>query len=241
MKCQQFTLNLDDFLDQYIAADEASLLQAHMESCSDCQTLYQQQLALRALLKALPVPEPTAGFADRALSQAMIEGRQRQADVLNDHDQSRKPDHVVHHRAGFIKGFSSALAAGLALWLVVGVLPVKQETAHTVDQGIKITVQQVHTVKLAFQSVSALQNARITIRLPDNVEIVGYEGKSELAWNTDLKQGDNILKLPIKANSLMNGRIVAEIEHNNQVKTIGIDLQVKKPGLTMEPLGLKIV
>lgn len=236
MKCQQFTQNLDDFLDQYIAADEASLLRAHMESCMECQAQYQQQLSVRALLKALPVPEPAAGFADRVLSQAMVDGRQRQAN-----DALRKPAHVVHHRVGFIKGFSSALAAGLALWLVVGVLPVKQETPNAVAQGINITVQQVHTVKLAFQTVSALQNARITIRLPDNVEIVGYEGKNELAWNADLKQGDNILKLPIKANSLMNGRIVAEIEHNNQVKTIGIDFQVNKPGLTMEPLGLNIV
>jgi anti-sigma factor RsiW len=219
---------MDDYLDQYLTLIETESLRLHMQECPACQAEYAEQLKLRAQLKSLPISEPSAGFADRALTVAMKHA-------------GHQPQHTVHHRTGFIKGFSTAIAAGLALWIIVGILPVKQNIDDTTVQGVAITVQQVQTVKLAFQTVSALENARITIRLPNNIDIVGYEGKTELAWNTSLKKGDNILKLPIKANTLANGKIVAEIEYGNQRKTIGIDLTIKNPGITMEPSSLNIV
>lgn len=254
MNCQEFLHNLDDLIDGYVEPHEAVKLRAHLENCQDCQASYQEQQALRNQLRRLPLPEPRAGFVDRVLATAIQQGKVAQTAVVQtavgQHGRAHvqaKVSHVHHHRIGFIKGFSTALAAGLALWVVVSIFPVQrgagipQPSQQALAQGVTITVQQVQTVTLAFQTVSALDNARITIRLPENVEIVGYEGRNELAWNTNLKKGDNILKLPIKANTLMNGRIVAEIVHANQSKTIGIDVQVKKPELTMEPLDLNVV
>lgn len=241
MNCQQFTQHLEDFLDGYVETGTATSMQSHLDNCQSCQVKFQAQQEFRARLRALPVPEPSTNFEDRVLRAAIQAGKLQQTENLTVKRNKQLPLHEKHHRAGFIKGFGTALAAGLALWIIVGVLPVKQSEQLPAAQGVTIAVRQVQTVTLAFQTVSALENARITIRLPENVEIVGYEGKSELAWNTNLKKGDNILKLPIKANALVNGKIVAEILHQNQVKTIGIEIQVKKPEITMEPFGLKVV
>ena len=223
MNCTDIQNQTSDYLSRSLEAAELEAFQHHIDGCDSCREIVDEEQRLIALLKQVPVRGPSEDFYDRALQMAV------------------KPEAHEHHRLGFIKGFGTAVAASLALWILVGVLPVSQEPGTQKGQGITIAVQEVKTVKLAFHTVGAMDNARITIQLPENVELVGYTGRRELAWNTNLKKGDNILKLPIRANAMTKGKILAKIEHKKQVRTIMIDLDVTRKGMTMEQKTLTIV
>lgn len=223
MDCKQLQNQLDDYLDGTLAEAERQAIHAHLSACSTCQSVIAEEKDLRDMLRNLPVPPPSAGFADRALRIAV----------------ERNSQH--HHRAGFIKGFGAAMAAGLALWVIVGILPVSKAPTTSGDHEISIALYQTQNVKLAFHTVNEIKDARITIQLPENLALAGYEGRRELAWRTDLTKGDNILTLPIKAQAIAKGRILARIEHGNQTKTIEIAIDVKSAGMTMEPLLMNTV
>lgn len=219
MDCEQLNGQLDDYLDHVMATRKYEALQAHIAKCGSCQAVIAEEQALRDMLRQLPVPKQSSGFADRVIRIAV----------------ERNSHH--HHRAGFIKGFGAAMAAGLALWIVVGILPVsRQVPAPAVNHEISIALYQTQNVKLAFHAVSAVKDARITIQLPDNLALSGYEGQHELVWHTHLKQGDNILTLPIHAKSIAKGIIRAKVEQGKRTRSIEIAVDVKGAGLTMEPL-----
>lgn len=224
MDCKQLNSQLDDYLDQLLTAQDHDALQAHVAKCKSCQSVIAEEQTLRDMLRHMPVPKPSSGFADRVIRVAV----------------ERNSHH--HHRAGFIKGFGAAMAAGLALWIVVGILPVSRQAPDSAtNHEISIALDQTQNVKLAFHAVSAVKDARITIQLPDNLALAGYEGQHELVWHTQLKQGDNILTLPIRAQSIAKGVIHATVEHGKRTRSIEIAVDVKGAGVTMEPLQVNSV
>jgi hypothetical protein len=212
---------LPAFIRDELVDDEQSLVRLHLESCETCKKQLAEEQELNSLLAEMPCTEPVAGFADRVIQNA----------VRQHH----------HHKAGFIKGFGAAMAAGLALWVVVGVLPVSKPEQKAAPQEISITLHEVKKVKLAFRTVNYLNDARITIHLPEHVELVGYTGKRMLSWKADLNQGENVLTLPIKAGSIASGNIVARIEHGKQVKTMVIGIGVRQPGMSRDKTVLNFV
>jgi hypothetical protein len=175
-----------------------------------------EQQDLGETLRALQIEPSSDGFTDRALSRAASINAERR------------------HRASFYKGFGSALAAGLMLWLVVGLFPL-DDGQQSEQQIISIALQETRELKLAFHSVKALENATISIHLPDHVQLVGYEDRRILEWQTNLTQGDNVLRLPLRALRAEGGELVARIKHAQQSKTIKIRLNVDQPGLTKRP------
>ena len=165
----------------------------------------------------MPVPAPSADFAERVLRQAV----------------ERNVDH--HHRHGFVTGFGSALVAGLALWVVVGLFPGPQGVAPDGKeplQMVSIALNETQDVKLVFNAERVVLGAKISIELPENVTIAGYPGRRHLEWQTDLAKGSNLLRLPVVATQADAGQLVAHIEHGNKVTTLKIQIDVQKPGLT---------
>lgn len=252
MNCTEFYKGLDDYLDGEMGAAQTAGFDAHLAGCAACQQLLAQERQRLEMLQALPVAEPSAGFADRAIHAAM-------------HAES----HLQHRRHGFVAGFGSALVAGFALWLVVGVLPQTPDNlapSHTAQQQIAMqqqaqpsAVQQVaqqavkelpipeltialhepRDVTLAFNSVKALDGATIAIELPENVAIVGYPGRRSLEWQTNLDAGKNVLRLPVVATGTIGGELnggelkntylVAHVKHANKVTTYRINLNAATP------------
>ena len=103
--------------------------------------------------------------------------------------------------------------------------PVKQPV-------LSIALHTQKKVKLAFASSQALTGAKITIRLPDNVALVGYPGRRQLSWETNLKKGDNLLSLPVVATQVASGELIADIEYKGQVKTLRVNLLTNAAGAT---------
>jgi hypothetical protein len=220
--------------DQQLAPAQFESLTRHFSQCAHCGEKLQQARQLRQRLKDLnmhfPVPAPTAGFVDRALRTA-----------VSQHDEAQQHSLRHSHRQGFIKGFSSALVAGLALWMVVSFLPgeytsLTHPPSSSTSDAIIVSLQEPTNVKLAFHSLKDVPDATIKITLSKNLELVGYQNRQTLEWKTDLVAGDNILTLPIKALKLHQGKIIAQVGHNNLYKSIELTLDVKnntnKPGIS---------
>lgn len=239
MNCTEFNNYLTDGTDQELGAPEQAAFDAHRASCPACQAVYASELEMLEALRAMPVMEPAAGFADRVLANAYKNAIHQQA--------SRQEN---HHRRGFMLGFGSAAAAALAMWVVVGMSPnglpgaanAPEQTvasAEAISPVLDIALNTKRTIKLAFASGESLQGAKITIRLPENVALVGYPGRRELSWETNLKKGDNLLSLPVMATQVASGELIADIEYQGRVKTLRLNLKTNAAGATLKNVERK--
>jgi hypothetical protein len=176
-------------------------------SASDIE---KQDREIRALLKEYPAAEPEPGFFDKALVRATHEGTRRQ------------------RNRWVMTGFGSAVAAGLVLWLVAGLLPgdpaVPQPEADI--PGIAMTLEEPRTVNLVFASKTALDAATLTVVLPDGIELAGFPGQREISWKTSLVEGRNLLPLELVALTPAGGEVLARLEHENRKRTFRLRVEV---------------
>lgn len=219
MNCEQLQRQMDDHADGLLSAGQAQALQQHAAGCDSCRQRLARQEELLQALRAMPVPPARPGFAQQALKRA-VEQKQ-------------------HHRRGFATGFSTALAAGVALWVVVSyMLPGGQPAPEGVAQ-VRLALYQESTVNLAFHSPKAVAEATLSITLPENVELVGFPGERVIAWQTSLTAGQNILPLPLRANGAVTSQLLASIESGGSKKSFRLQIGVAEPGRTGLPPVLK--
>jgi hypothetical protein len=260
MNCTEFNNYLNDGIDHELGDMDAldtskqAAFQAHRASCPACQAVFAAEMRLLESLRAMPVPEPDAGFADRVLANTFRNAAKSAAKAKKGAaEQDLSQQHSRHHRQGFVVGFGSAAAAALAMWVVVGMSPdelpnasnslqqnAPQQVVASADASKTVTKAQqpvlsiaLNTqkqVKLAFASSEPLTGAKITIRLPDNVALVGYPGRRQLSWKTNLKKGDNLLSLPVVGTQVASGELVANIEYAGRVKTLRLNLETMAAG-----------
>ena len=210
MNCEQTLEHLDSYLDGDLDLMQEAELHTHLDHCNACKARVLQAEAVLAGLKAVKVPEMTPGFAQQAVRHAASQIKPR-----------------PHHRA-FVAGFSSALVAGVALLFVVaGLLPNGGDVSREVLPQVAISVEVPQTVNLAFDVANPIQNATLSINLPEHIEVVGFPGLRRLSWQTSLTKGRNILPLPLKGVAQTNGELVATIEHDGKTKSIRINVQVE--------------
>ena len=100
-----------------------------------------------------------------------------------------------------LAGFGSAIAAGLAIWVITAMLMTTPQLpdAEPTIPGVTIAMEQEHTVRLVFASAEALDSATLTVSLPDGIELAGFPGQREITWETSLQEGKNLLPLTLIA------------------------------------------
>jgi hypothetical protein len=156
---------------------------------------------LSSLLKNLPMVAAEPGFFDRALVRAAETSRRRQ------------------QRRWLATGFGGAVAAGLVAWLIGGVLFTSPDIAVPDIPGITIALEERREVSFVFASSTALDNAVLTIELPEGVELEGFPGQAAVSWETSLDAGKNHLPLTLVATRAVDGVVVARLEHDARSKT----------------------
>jgi len=162
------------------------------------------------LLKDYPMADARTGFYDQALARATHEGTRRQ------------------RNRWIMTGFGSAVAAGIVLWFVGGFLLTAPEvSAPTADiPGVAMTLEVPRTVNLVFASKSALDAATLTLTLPEGIELAGFPGQREIAWQTSLVEGKNLLPLELIALTPAGGEVLARLEHDNRNRTFRLRIEV---------------
>ncbi len=214
MTCKDNTGDLEEYLDGKLEGERYTILVQHITTCVSCQAELQKRQKLRQALKEMPVPPLSPDFSRRVFMAAAQHGRKEL------------------HRRSFYTGFGSAIAAGLALWMVTAVWFQEEPPPAQPLPTVSIALDEVRKVKLVFTSARELHQAKVSIRLPDNVELAGFPGQRVVSWEADLDQGKNLLALPLRALQQQVGTLEAQIEHDGKIKILRINLAVEKSPIT---------
>ena len=218
MQCKQADSLIDAYMDGDLVGELKSALDRHAEACIDCRARISQERALRARLEALPIEGPDDGFFERALSAAKV----AQPDEATGAKTSARPSRHWAIRSG------GALAAGFTLWFAAGYLLNAPAIApNPALPEVAISMSQPTPVNLVFTSTGDLMGARVSLQLPAGIELAGYDGRRELTWTTDLKDGKNVLRLPLVAHAVPAEEIVARLEYGDETKTFRLKVRVK--------------
>lgn len=169
-----------------------------------------QDREIQDLLRDYPMPAADAGFYDQALARATHEGSKRQ------------------RNRWLATGFGSAIAAGLAIWMI-GAMFLTNPEIPNVDAaipGVTMALEEPRTVNLVFASATALETATLTVSLPAGVELAGFPGQSEITWETSLSEGKNVLPLTLIALTPAGGELLATLEHEDRNRTFRLQVNV---------------
>jgi len=167
--------------------------------------------ALLGLLRqygASTVPPPDQAFYDRAIARAVQEGTKMQ------------------RKRWIMTGFGGAVAAALALWIVSGVFFTTPDTSGPAVPSVTMALEQAQTLNLVFSSATTLNDATMTVILPEGIEVDGFAGQREITWMTSLKEGRNILPLTLIATSSSGGEVLATLRHEDDDKTFRLRVVV---------------
>ncbi len=214
MTCRQFHQEVDSLVRGELPPHEQEALQAHAAVCPACSELWEDELRLQNGIMAQNIPSPNADFESRIRSAALAQ--------------------ATPQRSGFSKTplWASSIAAVLALGIFIGMqigpadpgLP-GDDLAETSDQGTSEPASriqssaEVKTVRLAFNSRRAMENVTLTLEMPPNAELAPFPGRQTISWKVDLKEGDNVLALPINVLFPGSGELVAHLDDGTRRKT----------------------
>ena len=208
--CQYIQEQLHFLNDAAVAPAHRQAIDAHLAGCAACRSEWQDLQRLLLRLKRVQVEPMRAGFADAAFARVREYEEQRAAPWL-------KP---------MLGVAASVLLVGAVLILnkPVDMKPQPYEVVTTMPSSI----EQVHDLRIAFNSPGLLENVGIEIILPESVSLEGSE-LQKISWQTNLYKGKNELKLPLKSslNSELAAReefVLARLTHGDKVKEFRVRL-----------------
>jgi hypothetical protein len=201
MDCRSFALQVEDWLDGRLDVAHGRSMQTHVDSCPGCRRGYGDAGALRTALRTLTAPALRPGFAEQALARAAAAPRGRES----------------------VMGMALAASVLLGLGAAAILFAVRPEPVQT----LVLTAQQPESVRLMFNAAKALPDATLSLTLPENVEIVGYGDRRELTWTTDLREGGNLLRLPLVVRGATGGELVARVSSGASSRTFRLKIEVR--------------
>lgn len=211
MNCKLIAEQIDDFLDGELAAAESQQLETHVSTCASCEAIITKERELRDMLRDYgesTMPRADAAFFDRSIAIAAQTGTRRQ------------------RNRWVMTGFGGAVAAAMALWIVSGVFFSAPSITESTVPSVTMTLEQPQTLNLVFASAEVLENATMTVFLPEGVEVAGFAGQREITWMTSLDEGRNILPLTLIATSPVGGELLANLQHEDHDKTFRLQVTI---------------
>jgi hypothetical protein len=189
----------------------------HLGECELCQQ-YAQSHLLTHSLQAIGRPEIPSGLQQRIIANA--------------HAQKNKPS---IGRYWFRFSAAAVLVISLSLNFMQNV-PVRETISSDesmrvaqVLSNIQLEVGEVQNTKIRLSSPQQIKQAAMTIKLPTHLAISGYDGIKQLNWLTNLKQGNNLMVLPIQLLEPLDGIIQVEVEHQGVKKAFIINVKALEP------------
>lgn len=217
MQCKDVQQQID--ARPWSGASLSADVRAHLERCELCRHRYNDAV-LNRLLLSQQVPPPPPGFVDAAICDAVLRNR----------------------RQG--RFWMGAAAASLALLTVAAVLRFAgatrelaiQQTMQQVSAAqtsqvdpmvqVSLTPQQYKTVQVLIGSVDSHDSATITVALAENLELEGFPNEQVIEWRTSLKQGNNLLALPVRLKDAQASHFEVAFSYGEIRKQVRVDVGV---------------
>lgn len=213
MNCTDINTQLESYIQGELSDQEQQAMSEHIAGCASCQQQLDETKMMYQLLKQLPVEPALTGFEERVFD-------------------SVRREYPQHQKHGFKTGFATAIAASLTVWFASTVfIPTAEIETQTESQEISLALNNQQTVRLLFDAAADLEQVRLSIDLPANVELSGYPGQRALSWQTSLKKGQNVLALPVMAIENGQGELVAQLDYGDKQKTFRLVLKTTKDGV----------
>jgi anti-sigma-K factor RskA len=205
MNCSVVQEKVDDYFDGLLKPLEHQAIEQHIEHCNACAGKFNERGQLLSILKSIP-----AARAPQELRRRIINARAAK--------QSKR-------LVWFSAGFASAMAASVVIALLVLLKPfagvrVEIPTVTAVSNHVSEIQFVVHAEK-------PFENVRFSVQVPQSLQIKGYAGLQELAWNGKLLQGDNLLSLPVIALQKVPGVVVMRVQYQNASKEYRVNVNVR--------------
>jgi hypothetical protein len=201
MDCRDFRQQLDEYLDGRVDERPA---REHLAGCAECRRVHERAVEVQAALRRLPPPEMHPSFVDRAIARA-----------------TRSKAAGAHAMWREVAGI--ALAASLVLGVALGAFLSMREAPV---QNVSLALERPQTVRMVFSSAKPLRAATVSLALPENLEVVGYGGQRELTWQTDLREGQNLLQLPLIAHGAVKDELLARLSYGASTKTFRVKIEL---------------
>lgn len=209
VKCRATKILLQEYIDGNLTEKDTKLVAAHLQDCAACRKDYRQTLDMIDLLKDIPVSSASAGFAERALSNAI---RSRSA--------------TAGSRIKYVTGGIAASLVAVVTAISILTAPDPQPT----DPGVVFVGGEVRTIRVAIESSRAIEDIEMTIDVSDNLEIEGYANQQAISWTTRLERGVNMIALPVTAIAAGDGEIVARVGLGESEKVFRIRTRYRANG-----------
>ena len=219
MRCSEVQNTFDDYLDGEIPTEKSWNLQQHVADCTACQTELETRRAIRQGLSELPVQGPSEGFFDRVFDQ--VEGAAAQEPGRRRTDQPAARSMLSNSRRMAI----AAVFAVVCATAFVVQQPFSGAPSSEIPE-VTIAMHEVTPVSLVFSAEGALEDARLSLQLPEGVELAGYSGRKAMSWKTDLEPGRNVLRLPLVGHLAATEEVIATLEHAEGTKTFRLKVKV---------------
>jgi len=211
MNCTDINTHKDDYLNGNLSLLLQGAFDRHLSECKTCSDAIKGLKKVHEALNTLPVPEPSNGF---------VEGVFREV----------RRQHPKKSSNQFVAGFATAMAAGFALWFISTLFVVQQQSLPAPNE-MTVSLNAAQSVRLMFDAPSNLEQVTLSIKLPENVELTGYSGQSELSWQTSFAKGQNILTLPIMAVEKGMGELTAQLNYGDKVKVFRLVIKTADGGV----------
>ncbi len=200
----------DSYLDGDMTPEEAAGFERQLSTSGQAVDVLNRERRRRELLRGLPVAAMSADFAERALGVA----RRR-------------------HRARYARNASIGLAASLVLAVLVVLRPggsgleqPQQQLAAKVPTVV-ISMGQPEVIRLRIRSNQNVQNVKFDVQLPEHLRFASASGERSVQWSGGLKQGVNVLDLPVVGQAAAGGQIVARVEAGQDEREFRLAVEVR--------------
>lgn len=214
MSCGELRASTDALLSGELPRSDQVRLFNHAAFCESCgDYLDRAHEVHRRVARSAPKEPESMDFAERVFRVA---GADDGSPILN-----AWPRNVA---------VAMVVLAALLLWPLT-----YWNHTGTTDQAVSpldMWEPEVQQVRLAFSSDEPLENVRLTLELPDNVELEPFPGRHLLSWHIDLSAGDNVLTLPLRVLYPAEAELVARLDDGNRQKTFRAPIpgELVKPG-----------
>ena len=177
-------------------------LVTHLESCDLCGHWYAD-LELDLALNTFQVPAPSDGFVDRVIDVA---------------------SQTVEHQSRIP---AYAMAAAVAVISVAVGLFLGRGQASDVVFEVAMAPYEERLVEVVIDTAAARAQTTLTIQLADSLEIVGFPGQRTVQWQTDLADGKNLLKLPLRLSRDADSHFTVLMNYGSTEQTMRVDVLTK--------------